>query len=61
MGLEGDLDPCRIDESLFLGSQFCSIGLCVCLYVTPEDPRAPWESGQGSSFSVPKEVRKKEA
>ena len=25
---------CRIDESLFLVSQFCSIGLCVCPFAS---------------------------
>lgn len=38
----------HIDKSLFLRSQFCSIGMCVCLYV---DHRGPW-SRVGDRSSV---------
>ena len=48
----------HIDESLFLCSQFCSIGVCVCLYVDHRGPRSR-VGDKSSVLSVPKEVRKR--
>ena len=48
----------HIDEGLFLRSQFCSIGMCVCLYVDHRGPRSR-VGDRSSVLSVPKEVRKR--
>ena len=50
---------CRIDESLFLSSQFCSTGLCVCLYVDPRGPKSRVGVRSGVLILCPQGGKKK--